>query len=336
MRIFTPLIIASTMLLSNQINAQPTTQIKPSTHSNTYCTEDATNDFENLAESIVADENTTRFSHTIGAGVCVSEMGHIVTNAHVVDNYDNINVVNINGDKFDAKVVYQDSVLDIAVLQVTQSNIPPLELCTDIPNVGDSVIAVGTPLSLVLKHTYTKGIISAVNRTIKVNGTDGEYYMSGLLQHDASLNYGNSGGPLLDNCNRIIGINTLKITGGEGIGFAIPCKAFVSILDKVITHNLHTPYLGLYGVDCSIAKFNKLTNNNDGYYIQSISDNSPVYGICEVGDIVTAIDGTSIHNTIDYRHELYKFNAGDMVDITIYRDNQLITKKIQLGTKPNC
>ena len=167
---------------------------------------------------------------SIGSGVCVSNNGYILTNSHCVSGTNSIMLYLDNNETTNAKIIYDNPVSDLAILK-SYEPIPYLEIGdSDTLNVGQDVLAVGTPLSLSLTHSFTKGIVSALNRTLRVGGENGEGYMQNLIQHDASLNPGNSGGPLINNRGQVVGINTLKITSGEGVGFAIPSKSFESLL----------------------------------------------------------------------------------------------------------
>lgn len=289
-----------------------------------------------LSPAIVGVQTSSNGISNIGAGVCVAPNGIIITNSHVVNNSNSITLYLMDGTTISANILYEDSVLDFAIIQAEYS-LPYLPINLSDVNVGDEVIAVGTPISLMLKHTFTKGIVSATNRTIKINTQNGEAYMQNLIQHDASLNPGNSGGPLINNNGEVVGINTLKITSGEGIGFAIPCKSFYSILNKITTkHSVESnPYLGVYGFDAEIARFNQLTSHKDGFYIEDINTNSPAYNILHNGDIITAINEIPINNAVDLRYELNKYSSNDYVVIEYISNNKPTKAKIQLNQKTN-
>jgi len=200
--------------------------------------------------------------------------------------------------------------------------------------VGEDVVAVGTPLSLILKHTFTKGIVSALNRTLKIDTKDGVSYMQNLIQHDASLNPGNSGGPLINLNGEVVGINTLKINGGEGIGFAIPSTSFSSLVDSVVASKTtyQTPYLGAFGFDAEIANFNKLTDEKQGYYVLDVADNSPLkkLGLTK-GSIIKKLNNNPIVTTADLRKELYKFSYGDKVVVEYIKDGNPVKESVVLA-----
>ena len=288
---------------------------------------------DTLSPAIVGVSATASTGTALGAGVCVAQGGYILTNSHVINDANAITLYLSDGTTTTAHIIYEDTVLDFAIIQSTIP-LPYLELNLEDLNVGQTVIAVGTPISLMLKHTFTKGIVSALNRTIAINSSNGEAYMQNLIQHDASLNPGNSGGPLLNEQGQVVGINTLKITSGEGIGFAIPTKSFVSILNKYVhSNNPSTPYLGVYGYDAEIAKFNRLTNQSSGFYIEDINTSSPAYTFLNSGDIITSINGINISNASEFRHELYKYNYGETISIEYIKNGKAYRTRVTLSQK---
>ena len=189
---------------------------------------------ENVAPAVVGISSLDSSGESVGSGVCVAKGGYILTNYHVVTNPNSISLYLLNGDIVRGSYVWGDSVQDVAIIK-SEVGLPYLPLAqSDNLSVGEDVVAVGTPISLTLKHTFTKGIVSALNRTLKVSSLSGESYMQDLIQHDASINPGNSGGPIVNMQGEVVGINTLKISGGEGIGFAVPTKSFSSLLSNVV------------------------------------------------------------------------------------------------------
>ena len=271
---------------------------------------------------------------SVGAGVCVAEKGVIITNSHVVNTATSIYIYLSNGDIANAEILWEDTVQDLAIIKADVS-IPYLPISSEEElNVGEDVVAVGTPLSLILKHSFTKGIVSAVNRTLKVETSYGESYMQNLIQHDASLNPGNSGGPLLNLNGEVVGINTLKISGGEGIGFAIPSKSFSTLVSSVVASQMsyETPYIGAFGFDGEIAHFNGLSSVKNGFYIIDIAENSPLNqsGITS-GCTITKFNNVDIKNTSDLKNELYKFKYGDEIKINYTNEGKEYTAKIKLA-----
>lgn len=276
---------------------------------------------ENVEPAIVGITANSSLGTSVGSGVCVASNGYIITNAHVLADSDDILVHLSTGESGTARLIWQDTVQDLAIIKTSKS-LPYLPMSTsDVLKVGEDVVAVGTPLSLMLKHSFTKGIVSALNRTLKIDTANGESYMQNLIQHDASLNPGNSGGPLLNSKGEVVGINTLKISGGEGIGFAIPSKSFTSLVANVISSNgeYSTPYLGAYGFDGEIAKFNNLSSIDSGFYVVDVAQASPLKQ-CGVtaGCVIIKLNGASINNGADLRNALYSCKYGDKVDIEYF------------------
>lgn len=289
-----------------------------------------------VTPAVVGVVSTSGGEQSVGSGVCVAGGGYVLTNCHVLTNKDSIVLYLSNGDTTNATYVWGDDSQDIAIIR-SEIGLPYLELSNDDQiDVGQDVVAIGTPLSLLLKHSFTKGIVSALNRTLRVNGKNGESYMQNLIQHDASLNPGNSGGPLLNLNGEVVGINTLKISGGEGIGFAIPVKSFSSLLKNVVGSNnaYNTPYLGAYGYDAEIAEFKNLSAVKSGFYLENIAENSPLkLAGLENGDVIMGINGKVITNALDLRNELYKHKQGDTIELTYFNGRNNNKVNITLSKK---
>lgn len=271
-------------------------------------------------------------SDSVGSGVCVAKGGYVITNSHVISGCKKIELYLSDGAVTTASVIYEDPVMDLAILR-SKIELPYLNLGnSDELQVGQDILAVGTPLSLTLVHTYTKGIISAINRTLKVSSKSGEGYMQNLIQHDASLNPGNSGGPIINSKGEVVGINTLKINSGEGIGFAIPTKSFKSLLNSYVNKiDYKRPYLGVYGYDNEIAHFNGLTDMKDGFYVIDVDINSPLNSIgFKSNSVITEVNNRKISNALDLKEELYKLEENDVVLIGYYQDGKNYKTKIQL------
>lgn len=282
--------------------------------------------------AIVGISGVGKSGDSVGSGVCVSSNGYILTNSHVVNGCKDIVLYLSNATQGGASIVYEDTVMDLAILK-SNTPLPYLKIgSSDEVSVGDDILAVGTPLSLSLTHTFTKGIVSAVNRTLKVSGKSGEGYMQNLIQHDASLNPGNSGGPLLNEKGEVVGINTLKISGGEGIGFAIPSKSFITLLESYIEDaNYEVPYLGVYGYDSQIANYYDKTVCGEGFYVVDISANSPL-NACGIkpGSVITSINNNSISNALDLRYQLYKLKNGEIISIGFVDNRDEYRTKVKL------
>ncbi|MBO4413045.1 MAG: serine protease [Clostridia bacterium] len=278
---------------------------------------------ENVAPAVVGISALYNNGESVGSGVSIAPGGYIVTNDHVVSGAKAITVYFADKTSAEAGLVWKDSATDLAILK-TEVNMPYLETSgiTDV-KVGEDVVAIGTPLTLQFKHTTTKGIVSALNRTLETNNDDGSIsYMQNLIQHDASINPGNSGGPLINSSGQVIGINSLKITDAEGLGFAIPIDVVVPVMQQILKNGSYeTPYLGLFGFDASIAKFYGKTLNSDGVYVLNLDNLASAYksGLKE-GDIITSINENEISTLLDLRKNLYKYNVGETIEMKVLRN----------------
>lgn len=275
-----------------------------------------------VTPAIVAIESVSKTSSSIGSGVCVKSGGYVLTNQHVISNNGNITLHLGSGKTASAIVVYSDVSADVAILKADYA-IPYLPLGnSDSLSVGDDVICVGTPVSLNFKHTFTKGIISALNRTLKVTLDSGVGLMHNLIQHDASINPGNSGGPLINMCGEVIGINTLKISDAEGLGFAIPIKSVLSIIEKADVNKISTTKVGVFGYDAN------LETNMEGFLVKSVlsdGDNN-----LTSGDVVTKVNGNKIYNTTDFKFEINKYNANDYIILEGIRNGVMFRDLVKL------
>lgn len=259
----------------------------------------------------------------IGSGSIVTEDGYIVTNSHVVSNGDvtQINVLFSNGETSEAELVWNDAALDLAIIKVKKDNLPAIELGdSDEVGIGDKAIAIGNPLGFELQSTVTSGIISGLNRTVKFNTGVG---MDGLMQTDAAINSGNSGGALLNTKGELIGINTAKAGNSDGIGFAIPINIVKPVIEKVRkTGKFNSVYLGITGQSVDYIKqipnFNteKLGTDEGVYVVSSFDKNSDI----EEGDVITAIDGMAVKDMNSLRKALLSYEVGDKAKLTVYRD----------------
>lgn len=288
----------------------------------------------NIAPAIVAIANTTDSGISIGSGVCVYSGGYILTNEHVISNTKKITLYLYNGDTASAIVLWSDQNMDIAILK-SDVALPYLPINNNEFAVGEDVMAVGTPLDLIFTHTFTKGIISAINRTLEVENDNGISYMQNLIQHDASINPGNSGGPLINSSGEIVGINTLKVTSAEGLGFAIPSKSFNNIITQIVKDKeYNTPYLGIMGYDASIAVYYGVDFDTSGVYVESVDEDSPAYisGI-KPGDIITKFNDSEIKNMLDLKSELFKYTTNDTIEIEYLRENNLFKTNCTLSKR---
>lgn len=276
----------------------------------------------------------------IGSGVIVSEDGYILTNAHVVQQEGSeLQVIFVDTSTADASLVYYDDSLDLAVIKVDKTGLPAISFAdSDEVEIGDKSIAIGNPTGFNLQSTLTSGYISGLNRTITMsNGLD----MTGLIQTDASINSGNSGGALLNKKGDLIGINTAKAGNTDGIGFAIPSNTAKQIVDQIISKGSYTPIvLGIRGTDISIYK--QLYQNpnlgvDEGVVVSDVVANSSAdkAGI-QANDIIVKIGDKAIGSMNELKQTLIYYNIGDETTVTVYRNGQEEILDITLeGEQPN-
>ena len=290
---------------------------------------------QNVKSAIVGIKSVIGSEYAVGSGVAIKEGGYILTNQHVIANTKGITVYFADKSSAGASLIWQDSSLDLAVIKSSR-DMPYLECETNDVAVGQDVIAIGTPLSLAFGHTVTKGIVSALDRTLEVQNKDGSIsYMQNLIQHDASINPGNSGGPLINLSGKVIGINTLKATDAEGIGFAIPIISGQKIVSRLsVDAGYTTPYMGIIGVSTDYAKSKNYSTSNDGLFILDVDKNS-MAGILGLkkADIIYKIDDTKIRTFLDLRNVLYSHSIGDKITIFLYRENKQLQIEMTLGER---
>lgn len=282
-----------------------------------------------------------------GSGIIISEDGYIVTNNHVVDSSSSnssysyytlsdatsVKVKLYGSDElYDAKIVGKDSQTDLAVLKIAKAGLTAAEFAdSDKVAVGEFVMAVGSPLGL--DTTVTTGIVSAVNREVQSEGTT---YV--CIQTDAAINSGNSGGALVNADGKVVGINTLKLSGSgvEGIGFAIPINSTLDVIDDLIEYNkVLRPYIGITGInlDDSLVKENKLSAL--GVYIKAVQSFSPAEKAgLQAGDIIIKADGKDIKKMDELNEIKNSHKIGDTMTLTINRNGTEKEIKLTLEETP--
>lgn len=281
---------------------------------------------EQVKSAVVGIQCSVRGGYSIGSGVAIKDGGYILTNQHVVNSSNNINIYFADKTSTSATLIWQDRSLDLAVIK-SNINMPYLTCSNKKSSVGEDIIAIGTPLTLDFKHTVTKGIISALNRTLEVPNSNGTItYMQNLIQHDASINAGNSGGPIINSNGEVIGINTLKVSDAEGLGFAIPISVGKTAIERLSAdENWNPAYLGVFGIDTEVARFKgEELSVNSGVYIASIDENTISKECFKKGDIIVDINGQKINTLLDLRLELYKYKAGDNLNVKVIRDEKIV------------
>lgn len=288
-----------------------------------------------VKSAIVGIKSSLSNGYAVGSGVAINDGGYILTNQHVIANSKKITIYFADKTTASASLVWQDSSVDLAVIK-SSTNMPYLECETSNVQVGHDVLAIGTPLSLAFQHTVTKGIVSALDRTLEIQNSDGSItYMQNLIQHDASINPGNSGGPLINSSGKVIGINTLKATDAEGIGFAIPISAGQSIVNRLSANNGYTaPYMGIVAISSDYARSKNFQVTTNGAYVLDVDKNS-IAGLngLMAGDIIYQIDDTKIYSYLDLRNILYSHSIGDQITIYVNRAGDLLQFAITLGER---
>ena len=278
----------------------------------------------------------------LGTGFIVTENGYIVTNQHVSGDKNGTCYVTLeDGRNFNASVVWADSDLDLSIIKINTTNLSYLELGdSDSIKVAQSVYAIGNPIGFAFQRTVTSGIISGLNRTIKLEEDDKTYYMEDLIQTDATINPGNSGGPLIDVNGKVLGVNSVKITSAEGIGFAVPVNILKPIIEKFKNDGkFNAATLGIFAYDESMIPYinQELGTNYSldyGIYVTSVIRNSPAdnAGIVQ-GDIILEIDGKKLNKMSTLRQYIYEKNIGDTVKIKYLRNRKEIEINVTLARK---
>lgn len=253
-----------------------------------------------------------------GSGIILTENGYIITNSHVIAGCDSINVTLDNGASYTAFVIGDDSYSDIAVLKIDAEGLIPAVLGdSDLVEVGQPAIAIGNPTGQ-LQGTTTFGIISGVNRNVMVNNT-----VMNLLQTDAAINSGNSGGPLLNQQGQVIGINSAKvsISGYEGLGFSIPINTARPIAEELV-RNGSVAGRPTLGVNCSklSAMASSFYGLPEGLYLSSVDDDcGGHYAGLQAGDVITHINDVRVKTLSEAYSQRNLYKAGEYVNVTIYR-----------------
>ena len=300
--------------------------------------------------------DTGQTQHALGSGFVLDKAGHVVTNYHVVEGATKIKVSFSNRDTVEANLVGTDPSTDLAVLQVdvSASALTPLTLGdSDHVRVGDPVVAIGNPFGL--DRTATSGIVSALQRLITAPN---RFTIDHVIQTDAPINHGNSGGPLLDTRARVIGVNTQIETGGSassgnvGIGFAVPSNTVKDVVAQILrTGRVDHPYLGISGqaLTSDVARTYNLATER-GVLIESVTSGSGadkaglrggerqvvVAGETFVlgGDIIVSVDGKNISTIEELREAIAAHKPGDKVKLALFRDAKKLGVTVTLGRQP--
>ncbi len=305
----------------NIVSSQESSDTTFSDEEDALCLQDI---YSSVIDSVVSISSMTSSGTSSGTGIIMSQDGYVITNHHVITGALVISVLTNDNQEFEAALVGSDEMSDLAVLKIDARGLKAAEFGDSSKlRVGDSVVAIGDPLGVQLRGTMTNGIISAINRDLTV----GDRTMT-LIQTNAALNNGNSGGPLINCYGQVIGINTVKMSSYytatasvEGLGFAIPISVAKPIIDELIENGYVAgrPAIGISG-DSLPSYYRTYYRLPDGVYVTSVNEGSDAKakGIRE-GDIVTAINGERISSIDELNTVKNQYAAGDEVTLTVYR-----------------
>ena len=270
---------------------------------------------------------------------------YILTNNHVIENGNSVNVTLTNGKVIKTDIIGADSLSDIAVLKMNKDDIISIAEIgkSDDVRVGDTSFAVGAPLDSVYSWTVTRGIISGKDRMVEVTLSNKSDYVMKVLQTDAAINSGNSGGPLCNANGQVIGITSLKLVDEsvEGMGFAIPIETALSYADKLIKgEKITQPYLGVSMVNVSDALYYpqyysllKEQSISKGVIVVEVEKSSPASKAgLEANDIIVKIGDEEVTSVAYLRYYLYNYGVGDKVEITYIRKGKTLKTTVTLGT----
>ena len=275
-------------------------------------------------DSVVSITSVLSNGSSTGTGVVLTQDGYLVTNAHVVEGAGTIQVTLTGGAVYQALLVGKDEVTDLAVLHIDADDLKPAQFGDSSSlRIGDTVVAIGDPLGVKFRGTYTDGIVSGIDRDVNLNGRT-----MTLIQTNAALNSGNSGGPLINCFGQVVGINTMKISaftdkaGVEGLGFAIPSTTVKEVVEQLMSQGYVSgrPTLGIDGDGLS-AFYQHYYHIPAGVYITHVSRSSDAYqkGV-EEGDLILSINDTRITTQEELRSAVADLNVGDSVEVVIFRN----------------
>ena len=297
------------------------------------------------------DTNTEQVSSQ-GSGVIYKKDGeyaYIVTNTHVINGAKKVDIRLADGTKVPGEIVGTDTYSDIAVVKISSEKVSAVAEFGDSSQltVGETAIAIGSPLGSEYANTVTQGIISSLNRTVSLKSEDGQAISTKAIQTDTAINPGNSGGPLINIQGQVIGITSSKIAtnGGnsvEGLGFAIPSNDAIKIIEQLEKNGKVTrPALGIQMVNLSnlsttdLQKLKLPDSITSGVAVRSVQSNMPANGHLEKYDVITKVDGNPITSATELQNALYSHSVGDEMTITYYRNGKEETTTIKLDKSTN-
>lgn len=274
----------------------------------------------------------------VGTGIIVDEKGYILTNSHVISDgtAKEIVVQLTDGREVQGSVLWYDKSIDLAIVKIEAENLKAAELGdSEEVRIGAYAAAIGNPLGLAFARSVTQGVISGMDRSITVSDGQSQTTMDGLIQTDASINSGNSGGPLLNSAGEVIGINTAKAQSGEGLGFAIPINTAKPIVDEIKSKGeFKRSYIGIKGA--SVADYlqaypDAKLGTETGVYIVQIYTGSPAaLADLKEGDIITGLEGKKIETMTQLISGLFRYRPGDTVELSVMRNQRTMTFRVTL------
>ncbi len=268
--------------------------------------------------------------------------GYVMTNHHVVDGADKVIITLSNDDQVEGEVTGSDEYLDLAVVKIDQDHVKQVATIGTSENVslGDTIFTVGSPVGYEYRGTVTRGTLSGKNRMVEVSIASTNDFVMRVLQIDAAINPGNSGGPLVNINGEVIGINSLKLVEDEieGMGFAIPIEYAMEYVDELEQgKEIERPFIGISMLNATDAY--RLYQNGimlddsveSGVVIISVSkDSGAEKAGLKKGDVILAVNGSSVSNAAYLKYELYQYHVGDTIEITYMRNNKTKTAKVTL------
>ena len=269
---------------------------------------------------------------------------YLVTNTHVINGASKVDIRLADGTKVPGEIVGSDTFSDIAVVKISSEKVTTVAEFGDSSkiNVGETAIAIGSPLGSEYANTVTQGIISSLDRTVSLKSEDGQAISTKAIQTDTAINPGNSGGPLVNIQGQVIGITSSKIasnggTSVEGLGFAIPSNDAQNIIKQLESDGKVTrPALGIQMVNLSnvgasdLRKLNIPSGLTSGVVVRSVQNNMPANGHLQKYDVITKVDDKEIASSTDLQHALYNHAIGDTIKVTYYRNGKEETTSIKL------
>lgn len=283
-------------------------------------------------EQYFKDIPQKRRKSALGSGFIISKDGYIVTNNHVIDGAEEIEVTLFNGKKFEAKLVGRDQQTDLALIKIKGKKLPFIQFGdSDNIRIGDWVVALGNPLGL--DHSLTAGILSAKGRDIFSGTAYGKF-----LQTDAAINPGNSGGPLFNMDGKVIGINTAIVAGGQGLGFAIPSNLALKVIQQLKTDGkVIRGWLGvgIQTVSHELAEAFGLPKNRKGVALTAVGKGTPAeIGGLKQGDVIVEYNGTKISKTTELQQQVAETKPGTRTKVKVFRNGKFRSFSITVGKKP--